>query len=366
MGGICLRLLSASGARVVAETSSDSNGYYGFDVAPGNEYAIEVDAAGYAFTLPNIGDEDHDSDLDPASGRTATLLIVDSNLHVDTGLVTTAGTSASEQPPSGEVGPVRSARLINIHIHDFLQDSCLIYAGSTREIRDQIPGCAEVFEEGDGGVGAMLDVDRMVLLAEKNGANQGAVFDYSGNVFSEVNPSGGYPVARLDVYAAELNQSAWVYDPALQGWHRYVDTVDELHPGLLRHDVDRMTGRQLYVENVVVLYVEHEVLAPAIIDMHIEQGETGRALLFRDGMMHRLEWSTRAGEYEQQTGLRRPLKLLDGNGDPVPLRPGRTWFIVATPFSLLQMAPGQLRLRIMRPPGDLLTVGCRCFAGSSL
>jgi hypothetical protein len=113
-----------------------------------------------------------------------------------------------------------------------------------------------------------------------------------------------------------------------------------------------MTGRALYFENVIVLYVEHEVLAPAIIDMHLEQGESEPALFFRDGRMYQGRWTTRGGEYEQRTGLRRPIAFLDDAGKPFPLRPGRTWIIIATPFSQLgSTAPGTLRLHVIAPEG---------------
>jgi hypothetical protein len=337
-----------------AHTTTDSNGFYGFDVEPGKSYRVSFESSGLGFSPRNLGDEDHDSDPDPATGNTEVVTANDDNRLVDAGLLPAAETLGDSTPrmPFGEVGPVRSARLINIHIHDFFQDSCLIFAGSTREIRDQIPHCAEVFAEGDGGVGAMLDISRMVTLAEKNGINQGSEFNYASNLFSAQRPPGGYPVERLDVYAAELNQSAWVYDPSVGGWLRYVDSADPEDPGVLHADTDRLTGRQLYFDNVVVLYAEHEVLAPAILDMHLAQGESDKALLFRDGQMFRLRWSTRAGAYEQVTGLRRPISFIGEDGNAFPLRPGRTWIIVATPYSeLTDMAAGRVRLRIIAPPG---------------
>jgi len=353
MGGVCIRLLDATGQSELARTSTDSNGFYAFDVDPFESYIVEFDAGDAGLSPPDVGDEDNDSDANPTTGRSGPWVAPSSLLHVDAGVQPTPpGQSSTSSGPQGEVGPVRSARLVNIHIHDFFQDSCLIYAGSTREIRDQVPHCAEVFREGDGGVGAMLDVSRMVVLAEKNGINQGTVFNYTGNVFSEQVPPGGYPAIRLDVYVAELNQSAWIFDSASRGWLRYVDSVDKEHPGLLHPDTDRITDRQLYFDNIIVLYVEHEVLAPAIIDMYLQQGETGDAVLFRDGMMYELVWSTRAGTYEQRTGLRRPLALTDESGNPFPLRPGRSWFIIATPFSELELrGEGSLRLRIVPPEG---------------
>jgi hypothetical protein len=86
--------------------------------------------------------------------------------------------------------------------------------------------------------------------------------------------------------------------------------------------------------------------------MHLEQGESEPALFFRDGRMFRGRWSTRGGEYEQRTGFRRPIAFLDEAGESFPLRPGRTWIIIATPFSRLNgVAPGTLRLHVIAPEG---------------
>jgi hypothetical protein len=156
----------------------------------------------------------------------------------------------------------------------------------------------------------------------------------------------------MDVYVSELNQSAWVYDPSVQGWLRYVDDADESHPGVLHPDVDRLNGRQIHFENIILLFAEHEVLAPAIIDMYLQQGESEDAILFRDGQMFKIKWSTRAGEYEQETGLRRPIAFQDKDGNSFPLHPGRTWIFIATPYSeITELSPGKLKVHIIAPPG---------------
>ena len=148
------------------------------------------------------------------------------SLDLDAGiyLPTRSGEAPTLQPLSGVVGPVRSARLVNIHIQNFFQDSCLIYAGSTREIRDRIlQGCAEVFQTGDGGAGGLLDVERMVRIAEDHARKSSGDFRYASNLFETRVPTDGVQISRLDVYTAELNQAAWVYDPSLQAWLRYVE-----------------------------------------------------------------------------------------------------------------------------------------------
>lgn len=348
VGGVCVNLYDADG-ELIQQTSTDSNGYYGFNVEAGR-YSIEfVKPEGWEFTEPNVGYEDTDSDAGQAAGRTEAIRVDSDVRHWDAGLLPSVEPGSADIPPA-EVGPVRSARLIHIHLQKFLQDSCLIYAGATDEIEDKIPACATVFKRGDGGMGAMLEIPRMVAISEDNFRREGSEFNYANNLFMEDTPPGGMPAGQVEMFFSQLNQSKWVYDPSYQGWLRYVDNTSEQTE--FHVDTDRLSGRQIFFDNLVVLFVEHEVLAPAIIDMYLQQGEEEDGFAFRDGQMYEIRWSTRAGEYEQKTGFRRPIALLDKDGNPFPLKPGRTWFVVATPFSdYFQNEPGKWTFRIYAPPG---------------
>ena len=199
-------------------------------------------------------------------------------------------------------------------------------------------------------MGAMLEIPRMIAISEENFRKKGTKFNYANNLFSEETPPGGKPATQLDMFYLQLNQSKWIYDPAYQGWLRYVDNASEQTE--FHVDIDRLSGREIYFENLIVLFVEHEVLAPRIIDMHLEQGEEKNGFAFRDGQMYQIKWSTRAGEYEKKTGFRRPIAFLDKDGNPFPLRPGRTWIIIATPYSdYSQYATGKWKFQIYSPPG---------------
>ena len=48
----------------------------------------------------------------------------------------------------------------------------------------------------------------------------------------------------------------------------------------------------------------------------------GPAKLFRDGRVYDITWSTRGGEYEKKTGVRRPIQFLNADGTPAPLEAG--------------------------------------------
>jgi hypothetical protein len=115
--------------------------------------------------------------------------------------------------------------------------------------------------------------------------------DYTSNLYSVEAPEGGAEASGLHVYIAWLNQSAWVYDPLYQSWWRYVDYADPASAGVVHSEIDRLTGRQLHFENVIVLFAQHEVISPTNLEIRMEQDWLGDALLFRDGEKFDIRWS---------------------------------------------------------------------------
>jgi hypothetical protein len=138
----------------------------------------------------------------------------------------------------------------------------------------------------------------------------------------------------------------------MQSYLRSTDNADKASAGQLHPDTDRLNGRQLHFENVIVLFAEHQVIAPTILDMDLSQGSAGPAMLFRDGRVYDIRWSTRSGAYEKRTGLRRPIQWVDRDGNPVPLKPGHTWVVVVTPYSsVASLGGGEWKLRFYPPAG---------------
>ena len=353
IGGVCVRLLDDKG-NILESSSSDSNGYYGFNVQAGDAVQIEVALPdGMSFTQKDVGYEEHDSDIDSSTGRSTVRRLSADERHLDVGLLLSESVLAKRDeviPTFGEqVGPVRSGRLVYIPIHEFMQYSCLIYAGADPRVLDLLPRCALVYGENNGA-GGFLDIERMKRISAQNAEGTHSDFNYASNLFAEEPPKDGVPAEELHIFTSLLNQSMWVYDPLHQGYLRYVDDVSEtptFHP-----EIDRLTGRELLFQNVILLEAEHDVWAPRIIEMHLEQGLAGDATLFRDGQKFDIQWSTRATEYEQTSGKRNPIQFQDKDGNPIALRPGQTWIFIITPYSQLEDEGNDLwRLRIYSPEG---------------
>jgi hypothetical protein len=256
IGGICVKLLDTSG-KLLQQTTTDSNGYYGFNVKAG-KYIVEFQKPSWLeFTKKNVGEEAADSDVDPASGRTDPIDVAGASLlFQDAGMVPSAGSTPTPDPaaklPAAEVGPIRSGRIFYKHMGAMYQDSCLIYASADPVVLAQIPGCATVAHTIKGG-GAMLPLERMARISEQNKKAK-PNFNYTGNLFSEAPPPGGEPATELREYWALLNQSKWTYDAASGSWWRYIDDSRQETAGQLHPTVDRLTGRQLQFENIILIF----------------------------------------------------------------------------------------------------------------
>jgi hypothetical protein len=354
VGGICVNLLDED-QTVLQQTTTDSNGYYGFNVPTGT-YIIEFEKPSWLdFAQKNVGNEATDSDVDQASGRTEPVNVSTfSPLVWDAGLVLSSNITptpdSSTELAKAEVGPIRSGRIFYRYMGALFQDSCLIYASADPDVLSQIPGCATVAHTIQGG-GAMLPLERMARISEQN-KKFNPNFNYTSNLFSDKPPAGGTPAIELQEYWALLNQSKWRYDAASESWWRYVDESDPDTAGVLHPEVDRLNGRQLKFENVILMFAEHIVIEPTIVDINLAPGNRGNAYLFRDGQMYNIRWSTFATEYEQETGRARPLKFINLDGTPAALKPGHTWVIIFTKQSRLDdLSNGIWKARFIAPAG---------------
>jgi hypothetical protein len=351
VGGVCIHLYD-SNQNLLQQTTTDSNGYYGFNVEAGTYYIAAANPPQLEFAQKNTGDETQDSDLDPASGWSDALDVSSSSiLDSDIGLIPSEGIPPSSTLPEPKVGPVRSGRLVYADIAAFFADSCLIYAFASPEVQVELPQCAFVSHDLQGG-GYMLGIDEMKRLAQDS-KKPDVKIDYASNVYATRAPAGGITASKLHVFIAYLNQSAWQYDPLSQSYWRYVDNASNDSAGIVHPEVDRLTNRQLQFENVIVLFARHDVVSPTNLDIILEQNLMRDAILFRDGLRYDIKWSTRLSDAERQTGRRKPIQFLyPDETTPFPLKPGHTWIIVVTPRTpVTEQSPGEWLLNFLQPEG---------------
>lgn len=340
VAGVCVDLLDAVSSQRVASTSSDANGYYFFDTEKGRQYLIAFkQPPAYSFTIPNLGNDDEDSDADALTGRT-TAFDGSSGPRWDAGLTLSRPSPPTYSPADIAperiyVGPIRSGRLTYNDIFFMFPGSCLVYASAGDGIRERLHGCEIIYGEQPkvSANTALLDVKRLRELAEKNKIAKQPV-NYSGNLFDSAPPAAGNPAHSLWMYFHGYAQSFWAYDPVAGMYLRQTDDADSL--GRFHPDTDRLTGRQLGFENVVVILADYKIFRHLQYDVDLCCAMQGWAFLFRDGREYKIRWATTNRAWEKQTGLQRPIHFIGDDKQPFPLKPGRTWISIMSINSVVK------------------------------
>ena len=140
--------------------------------------------------------------------------------------------------------------------------------------------------------------------------------DLSGWAFSEQAPSGGALGSQLKIrYRGDSVTAEYAYDVGVGGYRR--STNGALHG-------DELTGQQVAVRNVVVLYAKHvesdileDTWGGGHYSIEIQLWGSGVAKVFRDGQMYDVRW-----DRPHRSDL---VRFVDGEGKPFPFRPGNTW-----------------------------------------
>jgi hypothetical protein len=354
VGGIWVLLYRNGDYEHFWSTYTSSNGYYAISLPKddsgkpldGNyELRFEIPET-FTFTTPNIGDDDHDSDADPTKWATPIPRSSPDDTSWDAGLILLEKPTTTPSlvvtgtppgwyiPPGPYVGPIRSGRLTYNHIQQMFTDSCLVYASAGRGIREALHGCEIIFGvDNYDPNSALLTIDHMRELAEESKVGNHPI-NYSGNFFSNTPPPDGQLATDIHVFYHDYSQSKWKYDPVSKSYLRFTDLADGT--ATFVPATDRLTGRQLAFENVIVLLAEYGRVRHMQFDVDLGIGKKEPAYLFRDGQVYKIYWSTVSREWEKESGFLRPIHFVDAGGNPIPLRHGRTWIHLVTPESYLE------------------------------
>jgi hypothetical protein len=245
------------------------------------------------------------------------------------------------------IGPIRSGRLPYESLRG-LYNGFLVMASASSEVRTQLGGSTNIYGSDEDNINsALIDVTKLQTIARANAT--GKSHNLTGNLFSLELPQGGQDASNLWVFYNFYNQVLWTYDPASQAYLRAQDKADG--SGKFYPSVDRLTGQQLAFENVVVLFVQHKALngARTLIDLDLFFTKN-KAYLYRNGKVYPIYWSTVSGNYEKKSGLMRPIRFEDKQGNPFPLKPGKTWVeIVDVTATLVEKEPGYWKARFYAP-----------------
>lgn len=239
------------------------------------------------------------------------------------------------------IGPVRSGRFFDEHILR-MYHAYLIFKGADKRVFDtwkESPDLHPFLVVAGSGTCPWYCV-------MKTGHDDYNSYFFNSRLFQEyldrtgkdnapqsLRPSYFYTVPPASLLTGEqiftrfsrVSYHYWQYDPLSMRYLRYQETEDtgEDMPEVYTAFTDALTGEQVAADNLVVLFAAYtfaDIWQEEDEVFHVELTDAGRAFVFRDGLAYEALW--------HRTDRDQPLLLTDLNGEPLPLKPGTTFFEV--------------------------------------
>ena len=269
---------------------------------------------------------------------------------------------------SKQVGPVRSGRFFDEHVARMFQAFLVFNFADPREwnyLKESdlypylvIPDCVDCacppffvsnssHLPDERHLTNYFDTTRFYGCNAKEGANNSRQSIRNG-FFSELIPESDTHVNRIYTFYFPEDYNYWEYNQQTQKYLRFQETVavnvQEGVPETYAPLMDAATSQQVNAQNVVVLYVSHTFANKFNAEdevYHINLLDSGLAYVFRDGIVIPARWVR--PEKDQ------PLFLTTLNGDPIFLRPGRTFYEVIGLTSTVQQNVDSWRFQFQTP-----------------
>jgi hypothetical protein len=163
-----------------------------------------------------------------------------------------------------------------------------------------------------------------------------------GLSFNLTSPSGGRIAFNLVVRYSLSSYHKWIYDTATGKYFRHQDVTEaDLGQEVFEPTIDRLNGRQITADNVVVLLANHQYysVTPEMIEIPFDG--YGKAYIFRDGMAYLVNWGRLVNS--------EIIFLSFDDGSRFPLKPGNTWFSVIGSTSQIQSESPDWRFKHLIP-----------------
>jgi hypothetical protein len=236
---------------------------------------------------------------------------------------------------SDQVGPVRSGRLLDMHIIRMYK-TFFVFGGADKKILNKLFGAEfsdRLLVEGPSNCPPMcrfdpngynfLMVDTKAVgpfFAGKGVTNSRQ--NLNGMIFQQQPPANGVIGTQIYLRYSISAYARWDFDPATGRYLRFQDTAETVSAEGESYEplTDRLTGQQISADNVVILMVKHSYFYKSgnseVID--IELTGSGDGYAFRDGQVYDVKWNRPTNDSV--------LYLTFPDGTPYPFKQGVTWF----------------------------------------
>lgn len=268
----------------------------------------------------------------PQSGLSFSPLVFE--MYIGEGVTRFLALFYGDLPPKTEgkndvrIGPIRSGRLPYERLR-LQYKGVLVFASASDRVLGHLDEYKIVYGTSPEDVNdARLAINDLKAFAQKSRPRLGANH-LNGLAFDPAPPALASPARSLWLPFHQSEQVFWNYDEALGA---YVRTQDDENGKTFTTQVDALTGEPLAFENVIVMFARYHFKDPTFFNIDLQYVSFMPALLFRDGTVQKVFWTTANDEYERKTGHMRPIRLVDRERNPVALKPGSTWVeIVSEP-----------------------------------
>ena len=258
------------------------------------------------------------------------------------------------------VGPIRSARHVDIQLvqmykalfvfggaYDDLFELLLASDFADRLIREGPNTAAALTRLDPYGVNYLMVDTRAVEEVIALYGMENSQPDLSGMTFAVELPQGAQTGTDLFVRFSGGMYSHWQYEPSSGGYLRFSDAENDYdrNNAVYAQQYDRQTEEPILAENVVIILAPYAELSKetdtsaGVYDVDL-LGK-GEAFLARDGVIQSVFWVREEAD--------NVLTLVDGDGNPVPFKPGRTWFELMGKSSQVIPDGGAWQFNFLRP-----------------
>jgi len=258
---------------------------------------------------------------------------------------------------SSQVGPIRSARLVDAQLTRLYQ-GIFAYAAADpnavfpaldkwlgkRAINAAPATCPALCDIGPHSIYSVFtDTSRLIKYSSEKLSIPMERPDLDGMAFSTIAPISTQPANQVGVIFNAWDIGIWQYNQATELYDRWIETVDSNNNVGMVPLTDRQTGQQLAFSNVMIVFVTYRELAPTLHEIMLWDNQKGsRAVLFRDGRAYEGTWKTTSNDH--------PIEFFSLQGQPLRFKPGATWMILAGNNSSLQSSsPGQWEMHFALP-----------------
>lgn len=255
---------------------------------------------------------------------------------------------------AGMVGPIRSARFMDVHLirgykavfafgsaYDKVIDRLYSSEFADRLVSFGGPDNPLKRYDPNGADYLVVNTADLSAFATTQGVENGRQ-NLDGMAFHPTAPIAGQPGTQIFVRHSGSIYTRWDYDASTGKYLRFSDTQDDFDKNNEQYaqSTDHLTGQPIAFDNVVVLLVttDHYNVDPEVVD--IQFLGSGIAYAFRDGKACQVTW------HRDPNAV---VSLTNPDGTPFTFKPGTTWFEVVGAASLVKQTAQSWRFIHLMP-----------------